>query len=270
MAQLEHITPDQIAQYGVVAAPDRLTGRAQDNKAIFDRLVRELVASVVNDIIDTANELLTAEDTREENEAKRVEAELLRVEAENLREEAELKRVEGEEDRIRVEAQRVLAEGLRVEAENLRISAEQSRVTAEAAREAAEALRESTTNGIVAQATEQAQNAATDATTAESWAVGGTGTRPGENSNNANYWANVSQAEADRATIPAVDGVYNVILSDQVTLEKYALKVENGSFFVIGVSSSFKATDMTFVDQSTGLSYFLFVESGELFIKEIE
>ena len=119
-------------------------------------------------------------------------------------------------------------------------------------------------------AAKEAKKSADEAIKSESWAVGGTGTRPGENSNNANYWANVSQAEADRATIPAVDGVYNVILSDQVTLEKYALKVENGSFFVIGVSSSFKATDMTFVDQSTGLSYFLFVESGELFIKEIE
>lgn len=270
MAQLEHITPDQIAQYGVVAAPDRLTGRAQDNKAIFDRLVRELVALVVNDIIDRTNELLIAEDTREENEADRIAAENLRVQAENLRVQAENIRVENEQSRVQAEASRVAAELLRVQAESLRVSAEQSRVSAEAEREAAEALRESTTSGIVVRATEQAQNAASDATTAESWAVGGTGTRPGENSNNANYWANVSQAEADRATIPAVDGVYNVILSDQVTLEKYALKVENGSFFVIGVSSSFKATDMTFVDQSTGLSYFLFVESGELFIKEIE
>ena len=43
MAELEHITPEQIAQYGVVAAPDRLTGKADDNKKIFDRLVRELV-----------------------------------------------------------------------------------------------------------------------------------------------------------------------------------------------------------------------------------
>ena len=58
MGQLEHITPEQVAQYGVVAAPDRLTGRAQDNKAIFDRLVRELVALVVYDIIERSNELL--------------------------------------------------------------------------------------------------------------------------------------------------------------------------------------------------------------------
>ena len=159
MAQLEHITPDQIAQYGVVAAPDRLTGRAQDNKAIFDRLVRELVALVVNDIIDRTNELLIAEDTREENEADRIAAENLRVQAENLRVQAENIRVENEQSRVQAEASRVAAELLRVQAESLRVSAEQSRVSAEAEREAAEALRESTTSGIVVRATEQAEAA---------------------------------------------------------------------------------------------------------------
>lgn len=166
MAQLEHITPDQIAQYGVVAAPDRLTGRAQDNKAIFDRLVRELVALVVNDIIDRTNELLIAEDTREENEADRIAAENLRVQAENLRVQAENIRVENEQSRVQAEASRVAAELLRVQAESLRVSAEQSRVSAEAEREAAEALRESTTSGIVVRATEQAEAAERSATRA--------------------------------------------------------------------------------------------------------
>ena len=193
MAQLEHITPEQIEQYGVVAAPDRLTGKARDNKMIFDRLVRELVAVVVNDIIDKTNELLTAEDVREENERNRVAAENLRVQAEKLRVQAEQARVTAENERVQAEANRVAAELLRVKAEQLRASAEQSRVqaeqgrvTAEQAREQAEKDREDTTNGIVAQATDQAK-------TAESWAIGGTGTRPGEDTNNAKYWA--GQAE---------------------------------------------------------------------------
>lgn len=159
MAQLEHITPEQVAQYGVVAAPNRLTGKAQDNKAIFDRLVRELVATVVNNIIDKTNELLTAEDVREENESERIASESLRVEAENLRVQAENVRVENEQARIEAEAARVSAELLRVQAENLRASAENARKTAETAREEAEARRESTTNGIVVMATEQAEAA---------------------------------------------------------------------------------------------------------------
>ena len=175
MAELQHITPDQIAQYGVIAAPDRLTGRAEDNKKIFDRLVRELVAVVVNSIIDKTNELLTAEDVREDNEKDRVAAELLRVEAENLRVQAESARVTSEQDRVQAEAARVAAELLRVQAENLRVTAEQSRVTAEnarviaeQAREQAEKEREDSTKGIVAQATAQAQAAERSATSAAS------------------------------------------------------------------------------------------------------
>lgn len=46
------ITDGHIAQKGVVAAPDRLTGTAAQNKAIFDRLIREAVKSVFNGLID--------------------------------------------------------------------------------------------------------------------------------------------------------------------------------------------------------------------------
>lgn len=187
MSELQHITPEQIAEYGVVAAPDRLTGKAQDNKAIFDRLVRELVAIVVNDIIDKTNELLTAEDTREENEADRIAAESLRESAEELRVQAENTRQSNESDRVEAEAQRVAAELLRVQAESLRASAEENRNSAESRREAAEALRESSTAGIVAQATAQANAAATSATTAEIF------------SGHAEYAAEVSERNAEFA-----------------------------------------------------------------------
>lgn len=145
MSELQHITAEQIAEYGVVAAPDRLTGKANDNKMIFDRLVRELVAVVVNEIIDTANELLTQEDTREENEAGRVAAENLRVSAENLRISAEEERINAEEERI---------------------NAEEERESSETLRQQAETSRENTTNGIVAQATAQSQAAASSAASA--------------------------------------------------------------------------------------------------------
>lgn len=45
----------------------------------------------------------------------------------------------------------------------------------------------------IQQAPTAATNAAASATLAESWAVGGTGTRPGENTNNAQYWCNQAQ-----------------------------------------------------------------------------
>lgn len=46
---------------------------------------------------------------------------------------------------------------------------------------------------VIQQAPAAATNAAASATSAESWAVGGTGTRPGENTNNAQYWCNQAQ-----------------------------------------------------------------------------
>lgn len=51
-------------------------------------------------------------------------------------------------------------------------------------------------NALTAQVAEtlaNAQAAAASATLAESWAVGGTGTRPGEDANNAQYWAQQAQ-----------------------------------------------------------------------------
>ena len=48
--------------------------------------------------------------------------------------------------------------------------------------------------GVVAQVLANAQAAAASATLAESWAVGGTGTREGEDTNNAEYWAQQAQS----------------------------------------------------------------------------
>lgn len=81
--------------------------------------------------------------------------------------------------------------------------------------------------------------------------------------------ANRAQAEAERATIPAVIGVYNVILSDRVTGEKYALIVENGRLAILGVSETFDATDMTLIDSATGVSYEMLVESGKITLQEV-
>lgn len=163
MAQhMEHITPEELVQYGVMSAPDILKGTPQENKLVFDRLVAAMVAPKVNAIIDVANVLVDAEDVRTEQEAQRVAAEVLRVAAEEARVAVEAARVQAETaranaeqgrgdtealrvaaetERVNVEAQRVAAEVLRVAAENARVTAENGRVAAEQGRATAEGQR---------------------------------------------------------------------------------------------------------------------------------
>ena len=112
------ITEQQIAEKGVVAAPDMLTGTAQENKGVFDRLVRETVAPAFNSVLDAL---------ADENEQRNAD-----------------------------EATRKTQENARVAAEELRAAAENGRVAAETARETAERQRADETAGIVAQATRQA------------------------------------------------------------------------------------------------------------------
>ena len=46
------ITENQISGNGVISAPDKLTGTASENKAVFDKLVRAAVAPQYNGLID--------------------------------------------------------------------------------------------------------------------------------------------------------------------------------------------------------------------------
>ena len=101
--QIPKITAEQLAQKGVVAAPDRLTGNPQENKMVFDRLIREVVAVAVNMAIDVLNEMIPAENDRETAEAGRASA--------------EEKRAQAEADRVTAEKGREDAEGRRATAE---------------------------------------------------------------------------------------------------------------------------------------------------------
>ena len=47
------ITANDISIYGVASAPDKLTGTAAENKAVFDKLIRECFAGLYNNLIDT-------------------------------------------------------------------------------------------------------------------------------------------------------------------------------------------------------------------------
>ena len=109
------ITDNDIAQKGVVAAPDKLTGTAAQNKAIFDRLVREVVKTRYNEML-TALETDISEYLGESEEERRA-AETQRDHNEN-----------GYTDEEEV-------------FHNGRVQNETARQTAETARQAAEAAR---------------------------------------------------------------------------------------------------------------------------------
>lgn len=134
-----------------------------------------------------------------------------------------------------------------------------------------EALQQAVSDAQSAQqAAESSAGAAGDsARLAESWAHGGTGTRPGEDADNAEHWADVAQGYAQQAVATPVQGVYNVVLTDSITQQRYALIVEDGALKLLGVSDSLEATDLTFVDSVTGSAYSLIVEDGTLKIEEV-
>lgn len=55
------LTDEELAQYGVVSAPDKLTGTAAQNKALFDRLIREVLKEKYNAMIAVWEEHLVWE-----------------------------------------------------------------------------------------------------------------------------------------------------------------------------------------------------------------
>ena len=189
--------------------------------------------------VEAENAREEAEDAREEAETARETAESARASAEAERISAEEDRDEAEDARTSAETARVSAEEDRDEAEDARASAEAARVEAEAARVEAEQERVDVNTGIVAQATAAASTASTAASTAstaaqtaataadvataaagsasgdaedaedaavaaESWTQGGTGTREGEDTNNAYYWYTQAQSIAGGDYAPRI------------------------------------------------------------------
>ena len=135
------ITDAQFSEKGVIAAPDTLTGTAAENKGVFDRFAREIIAPQFNAIVDdfadmeeSTNNWSAEEAQRVQQENARQSAEQGRVSAEGQRETNETARLLTEENRISAENDRVNAETARVNAENKRDTAEKSRVSAENAR----------------------------------------------------------------------------------------------------------------------------------------
>lgn len=101
-----------------------------------------------------------------------------------------------------------------------------------------------------------------------SWAVGRTGVRPGEDTDNAQHYAAMARAEAERAAVPAVTGVYNIILQDRVTGRRYALIVRDERLALLEVGAALDALEMALVDTGNGKAYALTVIDGHLTLEE--
>lgn len=117
---LKKITPAEMDANGVCSAPDVLTGTPAQNKAVFDKMVRELVAPAYNAAVDAINEIDNTEKGIQTNESQRQTAENQRQTAETARK---------------------TAESQRVAAENVRVSSEATRQANETVRQASEAAR---------------------------------------------------------------------------------------------------------------------------------
>ena len=57
---LDIITEQELAENGVVSAPDKLTGDPEENKRVFDRLITAVLAPHINRVVRAYNELETA------------------------------------------------------------------------------------------------------------------------------------------------------------------------------------------------------------------
>lgn len=203
----------------------RQTAEAERNSAETARVQSEQSRSTAETArVNAETARVNAETARVNAETARSEAETSRATAESNRAVAEQGRVSEESTRVQNENQRVSAEGARAAAEAAREAAEKARAdentgivaqataqanaAAESATEAAGAARSASgaavaASGSASDAQASAAAAAQSAAsvdginkTAQSWAVGGTNTRPGEDTNNAKYWAEQAQAVA--------------------------------------------------------------------------
>ncbi|MEE0153728.1 MAG: hypothetical protein UEF48_00715 [Agathobaculum butyriciproducens] len=162
------ITDAQIAEKGVIASPDTLTGTADENKRVFDRLVRECVAPQFNEIVETFADMEESTTEWSGEEAKRQQAEQGRVSAETARVSAEAARAQVESTRRSAEAARQQAESARDTAETARANAENKRDTAEKSRASAETGR---VNAESARVTAESQRANAESVRAQNEAA---------------------------------------------------------------------------------------------------
>ena len=264
------ITDAQFSEKGVIAAPDTLTGTAAENKGVFDRFAREIVAPQFNAIVDLFADMEESTNSWSAEEAQRVQQE-------NARQTAE-------QGRVSMEGQRETNETARLLAEENRISAENDRVTAETARANAESVRAD--NEISRQNTERSRSEAESSRQAAEEARAAS-------ENARNVWENY---DASKTYYPGNKVQYKgssyVCLktsagrapSDAAFWQLIAAKGLDGTGFgdmladvydpnskgcdVYAYADEAAAASRIITDDSTSAKFVLGVEDGKLYIKE--
>lgn len=110
MSELKKITAQQMDEQGVCAAPNILNGTPAENKGIFDRMVRQLVAPAYNEMVEAVDLINSQQEEWSQEEQGRKNAEASRSAAETGRQAAETERQAAEEIRKQNEAAREAAE----------------------------------------------------------------------------------------------------------------------------------------------------------------
>lgn len=189
-----------------------------------------------------------AETKRADAETKRSEAETLRADAETARAEAELLRKANENDRLDAENLRAEAELKRQESEDTRVSNENTRIANENARNEAETTRKEAETKRQ-EDEEKRETAYNDfvtaketlegyATTSKSWAVGGTGSRDGEDTDNSKYYsslaksseeASAASAESAKANAETVQSLTTLVIPEFTMSNNRIYMTEDGT-----------------------------------------
>lgn len=203
------------------------------------------VDQIKQDIVDAAKAATALEETKEA-QAKAEAARDLSLQYANDSEQFAEDAAERVNDAA-AEVQKAAAEVVKAKAEVNNAKAEADRAKTEVNNAKAE----------VTKAKTEVQKAAAEVTKAK------------KEVNNAKAEADRAQAEAESVRVPAAVGVYNVILADRTTGERYALLVEDGKLEILGVSNTLEATELNLIDSVTGVAYALLVESGKITLQEV-
>lgn len=115
--------------------------------------------------------------------------------AESANASAQSAKSDAESAKAAAQAAQTKAEAANTSAQTAKADAEAANTSAQSAKTAAESAK-SAAAGSAQSAGASAQSAQASSKLSESWAVGGTGTRTGEDTNNAKYWAMAAQGAA--------------------------------------------------------------------------
>lgn len=157
-----------------------------------------------------------AEIAKTQAETAQTEAEAAKNTAVTAKNDAETAKVGAETAQTKAETAQSMAEAAQTAAETARSGAETAHTLAEASANAAEA----SANTAEAKATE----ATNQALLSKSYAVGGTGARTGEDTDNSKYYCEQAELASGK------------ILVDDVTGKKYTFGVENGKLYYMEVT----------------------------------